>query len=69
MNENSNKYGDGKLRRGLGTRNGGEDRGRTVAVTIDGRSPSPSILIKLAYLFVCMYVCPQTTPREINKYR
>ena len=40
VNRKSNKYGDGELRRELGTGNGDEDRGRTAAVTIDGRSPS-----------------------------
>ena len=39
-NRNGNKYGDGELRRGLGKGNRNEDRGRTAAVTIEGRSPS-----------------------------
>ena len=36
VNKNSNKYGDGEWRRKLGA----GDRGRTAAVTIEGRSPS-----------------------------
>ena len=53
MNEINNKYGDGELRRKLGA----GDRGRTAAVTIEGRSPSSSILIKLRCLFVFVFVC------------
>ena len=38
-----------------------------------GHFSSPSILIKLRCLFVCLcvylFVCPQTTPRELNEYR
>ena len=30
---------------------------------------NPSILIKLRYLLVCVFVCPQTTPWEMNEYR
>mgnify|MGYP007024384275 CR=1 FL=1 len=36
------------------------------ALTIDGRSPS--YIINRIRMFVCLSVCPQTPPREIDRY-
>ena len=69
-----NGNGDGKRGTGIGNWDGEQEwvitgNKMTAAVTGDGWNTSPSILIKLPCLFVCMFVCPQTTPREINEYR